>query len=575
LVSVTLLPALASRLFKSGDDGAPKMRRLPVIDDFAAVFARGAAQATALLVRKKALGGAAVLGVAALAGIATVTLAPPLDYLPNGNRNLLIGRIIPPPGYNLATVEASAKKLEDAVRPLWNLPDRKEPAPEGAPLIERFFFVALRNIAIVGAVATEPGRVSELLPILSGPVRAEPGTFGGMSQRSIFGRGLGGSRAIDVDISGPELETLIPTAQRVFGLISQVLPRSEGTQYRPQPGLNFGQPEVRLTPDRLRLADVGVSASDFGRTIDAFNDGLRVSEITVDGQRIDLMLTGDGFGVGRTQDVGALPVVTAQGEILPASLLAEIDVTFGPVSIRRIDGSRTITLTVTPAGQYPLEEAVQKIEEALAPLRAEGLPPGVTLRLAGAVDELQTAWNAMVWDLLLAVVIVYLVMAVLFESFAYPLVVLVTVPLAAMGGIVGLGVLNLFVDQKLDMLTLLGFVILIGIVVNNAILLVDQSLAHMRRGGLAPDDAIRAAARDRLRPIFMSTLTSVFGMAPLVLFPGAGAELYRGLGSVVVGGLAFSAVLTLAATPPLTSIAAALVERKRESRVQVPKLLNQ
>jgi HAE1 family hydrophobic/amphiphilic exporter-1 len=115
-------------------------------------------------------------------------------------------------------------------------------------------------------------------------------------------------------------------------------------------------------------------------------------------------------------------------------------------------------------------------------------------------------------------------------------------------------VLNLFSYQPLDMLTLLGFVILIGIVVNNAILLVHQTLLHLREDGMSPVDAISEATRNRLRPIFMSTLTSVFGMMPLVLFPGAGSELYRGLGSVVIGGLSLSALLTLLLIPPLMSL---------------------
>jgi HAE1 family hydrophobic/amphiphilic exporter-1 len=152
------------------------------------------------------------------------------------------------------------------------------------------------------------------------------------------------------------------------------------------------------------------------------------------------------------------------------------------------------------------------------------------------------------------VVIVYLVMAVLFESFVFPLVILISVPLAAAGGVAGLAILNLTTYQPLDMLTLLGFVILVGIVVNNAILLVHQTLYLVRDEQLAPVDAIVEATRNRLRPIFMSTLTSVFGMLPLVLFPGAGSELYRGLGSVVVGGLALSAVLTLLLIPPMLGV---------------------
>jgi HAE1 family hydrophobic/amphiphilic exporter-1 len=160
----------------------------------------------------------------------------------------------------------------------------------------------------------------------------------------------------------------------------------------------------------------------------------------------------------------------------------------------------------------------------------------------------------MVLDLGLAVVIVYLVMAVLFESFVFPLIILVSVPVAAAGGVGGLAVLNLFRYQPLDMLTLLGFVILIGIVVNNAILLVHQTLFHIREDGMTAIEAILEATQNRLRPIFMSTLTSVFGMLPLVLFPGAGSELYRGLGSVVIGGLALSALLTLLLIPPLMSL---------------------
>ena len=185
----------------------------------------------------------------------------------------------------------------------------------------------------------------------------------------------------------------------------------------------------------------------------------------------------------------------------------------------------------------------------------------------------------MVLDLLVALIIVYLVMAILFESFIYPLIILLAVPVAAAGGVAGLATLNLYVHQPLDMLTLLGFVILVGIVVNNAILLVHQSLHHFRVDNLEPSQAILTATRNRIRPIFMSTFTSVCGMLPLVLFPGAGSELYRGLGSVVVGGLSTSALLTLFMVPPLTAILVIPVEsrkrRKQEKlREQAPSPVN-
>ena len=127
----------------------------------------------------------------------------------------------------------------------------------------------------------------------------------------------------------------------------------------------------------------------------------------------------------------------------------------------------------------------------------------------------------------------------------------------------GLSILNIFVDQSLDMLTMMGFIILIGIVVNNAILLVHQTLYHIRIENMPAGEAIQEATRNRVRPIFMSTLTSIFGMLPLVLFPGAGSELYRGLGSVVLGGLSLSAILTLALVPPIMSFSVGLLERQK------------
>ena len=146
-------------------------------------------------------------------------------------------------------------------------------------------------------------------------------------------------------------------------------------------------------------------------------------------------------------------------------------------------------------------------------------------------------------------------MSALFETFFYPLVIMFSVPMAAAGGFLGLWLVNRFLsNQPLDILTMLGFVILVGIVVNNAILVVHQSLNFIRKQGMNPNEAIKEAVRIRIRPIYMSTTTSICGMIPLVFFPGAGSELYRGLGSVVIGGLALSTIFTLFLIPALFSL---------------------
>jgi len=248
---------------------------------------------------------------------------------------------------------------------------------------------------------------------------------------------------------------------------------------------------------------------------------------------------------------------------VPVSSLADVQLTAGPTQIRHLERERAVTLQIRPAPDLPLEVAIERVRtEVIDVIRAEGLPANINFSVTGSADQLTETWNALVVDLVLSILIVYLIMAVLFGSFLYPLVIMLSVPLATFGGVAGLGILNLFTFQALDMLTLLGFIILVGIVVNNAILLVHQSLYGVRTLHLAIPDAILEATRNRVRPIFMSTLTSVFGMLPLVLFPGAGSELYRGLGSVVVGGLALSAVLTLAIIPPMMALTMPLFEGK-------------
>jgi HAE1 family hydrophobic/amphiphilic exporter-1 len=392
-----------------------------------------------------------------------------------------------------------------------------------------------------------------------------------MFQPSLFGRSIGGGRSIDIDISGADLKVLFDVAQGAFDRIQQVMPFSEGHRTRPRPGLEFGAPEVRVVPDRTRLADNGLTARDLGQTVDAFNDGLRVAEINFGGKRIDLTLAGIAPAREQTQGIGALPVVTRDGRIVPVESLAEVIVTSGPTEIRRVERARTVTLQVSPARTMPLQEAIDIINEhVVGPMVSSGLPEGVRFNLSGSADKLSQTMDELSIDLLLALVIVFLVMAVLFESFIYPFIIMLAVPVAAAGGLAGLALLNLYVIQPLDMLTMLGFVILIGIVVNNAILLVHQTLHNIRKEGMTPEIAITEATRNRIRPIFSSTLTSVFGMLPLVVFPGAGSELYRGLGSVVVGGLALSAILTMAIVPPMMSITVSWVENRRPDRGSKP-----
>ena len=562
IVSVTVIPALAKRLLVGQVRAPGTGPGVPVFDQIGRGFRTGVVSLTRRVVSSQT---SAISLVSVLtAGTIGLTwwLLPPLEYLPEGNRNLVISMIQPPAGYNLKTMTEMANRVENEVLPRIAKDGKMIAAPEEDPLLKYFFFVVWRQQVFLGGRGTDPSRAKDLIPILESPVSKEPSTFVYSWQPSIFGRGVGGSRSVDMDISGVHLQDIFEAAQRAGAKIGARLPRAEGTSFRPRPSLQLGEPEIRIAPDRIRLADAGLNARDLAITVDAFNDGVRIAEVTEGGEQIDLMLMGPEDQIDTTQGIASLPVVTRSGTILPVSSLANVEVTAGPTEIRHVDNARTVTLQIRPAPRLALGEALDILQaDVIDKLLEEGLPPGVRIRLSGTADKLVATAAEMKWDLLIALAIVYLVMAVLFESFIYPLIIVMSVPLATAGGVIGLNILNLFHFQALDMLTLLGFVILIGIVVNNAILLVHQTLYHIRSEGYSHADAIVEATRNRIRPIFMSTLTSVGGMLPLVVFPGAGSEIYRGLGSVVVGGLSLSAVLTLAIIPPLLSVFAGVLEK--------------
>lgn len=571
IVSISVIPALSNRLLREtggASDNAPHKPgfKLPVIDWLASSFAKLVTGFVNGIVKYRFRAFLVTAFVTIVASYGSYVLLPKLEYLPEGNRNLLFGIMIPPPGYNLETTTRIAQDIESEVRHLWASETGPESEPGGPPKIERFFYVATRARTFLGAVSVEPERIAELKPPLRAPVFREPGTFGFISQPSVFGRGIGGGRKIDLDVSGPNLETILQVSNQAFGKIVGLFPRSDGHEWRPKPGLEMGAPEVRVVPQRTRLSDSGVSTVELAQSIDAFNDGLRATQSTVEGRLMDVVLKGNS-GVNQTQDIGTLPLVTPGGQVVPISSVADIELTAGPTEIRHRERFRTITLEIRPSQSLPLESAIELIQtEIVDKLSQEGLPDGIKMRISGTADKLMETSNAMAINLALSIVIVFLVMAVLFESFVYPLIIMLSVPVAAVGGIAGLAILNLYTYQALDMLTMLGFVILIGIVVNNAILLIHQTLHHIRLDSMEAGEAIRLATQNRIRPIFMSTLTSVFGMLPLVLFPGAGSELYRGLGSVVVGGLSLSAVITLLIVPPMMSLLVVPLENKRRRK---------
>ncbi len=553
IVAVTVIPSLAAKiLVKPKEVGKYNIRNLFGLASAMSSLTDGIANFVYWLcggVFRRLL---VVVGLTGISIYLSWQLMPKTEYLPQGNRNLLFGMLQPPPGYNIDEVSNMRNVFIKELGQLWQgTPEQLHAEPGGG--VDRWFFIALSNQAFYGIRAKEPTRVRELLPEFTRVSRMFPGTIGFIQQSSLFQSGRAPGRSIDIELSGPTLEGLVERGGQVFGTVRSLMPDA---QVQPIPSLDLGDPEMRVITDRRRAAEVGVSNRELGFTVSALIDGAKASDYPYESREIDLKVMSPRSYADRTHLIEQMPVATPGGKLVTVGSLAKVEMTTGPAQINHVERRRSIVVRVLPPDNMPLEQAMDTItNDVLGPMRADGRLGGeFQARLAGTADKLALMLQTLKWNFLLALAITYLLMAALFESFLYPFVIMFSVPLAALGGFLGLALLNQFTFQALDILTMLGFIILIGTVVNNAILVVHQALNHIRDEGLAEREAIRESTRTRIRPIFMSVTTSVFGMLPLVLFPGAGSELYRGLGSVVVGGLVVSTVFTLFLVPALFSL---------------------
>ncbi|MEM7304235.1 MAG: efflux RND transporter permease subunit [Pseudomonadota bacterium] len=463
----------------------------------------------------------------------SVMFFPERDFLPVGNRNLVFGNILPPPGVNIDYIREEMGEV---------IIDRLEPYLKGEkqPKIKHYFFVANAGSIFIGGRAEDPKKVNQLVKVLNQVVSGFPGTIAFATKASLFS-GFGANREIEVNLQGRNIDDLIESGLIGFLAISKELP---GASIRPRPGLELAEPELQFSPRDDRLREAGWSRETLGQVTRIIGDGLLVGEYFDGEERLDIMVRISDWTT--PEALAAIPLYTPNSGVLPFGELVDIIRTAGPNTIRRLDRRRTITLEVTPPESISLEQSLQIIQTKVAPLIEPILPLDGEIRYGGSADGLKTVLTNLSSSFVVALIILFLLMAALFRSFTDSFLVILVLPLATVGGVIALRILGL----NADLLTMIGFIILLGIVVNNAILLVYQA-RNSERSGMNRTDAVIESVRTRIRPILMSTATTVFGMLPLVVFTGAGAELYRGLGAVIVGGMIVSTVFTLLLIPSL------------------------
>ncbi|MDI3522745.1 MAG: hydrophobic/amphiphilic exporter (mainly bacteria), family [Bacillota bacterium] len=363
-----------------------------------------------------------------------------------------------------------------------------------------------------------------------------PGAEIRVSVSDVMSMGGGGvSQAISLSIRGDDLNVLRGLAAKAEALVAEV----PGTR-EVQTSFSEGRPEVQVRLNRAKAASLGLSAAQVAQTVSTAVQGQVATEYRVGGKEKDIRVQLAEESANSLAALRSLLISTPTGLTVPLADVADIVIARGPVTIDREDQARVVTVSCDVFGR-PLGGVSQDIRRQLAGLK---LPPGYTITFGGQNKEMTDAFAGLSLALGLAVILVYMVMAAQFESLLHPFTIMFSMPLALIGVVLAL----LITRKAVSVPAFIGVIVLAGIVVNNAIVLVDYINA-LRARGLGMREAILTAGPVRLRPILMTTLTTVLGLIPLALGLGEGGEMQAPLAITVIGGLSMSTLLTLVVVP--------------------------
>jgi HAE1 family hydrophobic/amphiphilic exporter-1 len=550
LVALTLIPVLASRFLST----RPAAEARP-LSRFQRSVAALEVQYVARLQQALAHRGRVFAAAAALLAAALVFWPLiPVELTPQMDNNEIDVELEMARGTSIAVANQYLRELETIVRDIVPSDDVQSMAIEirgdGDAEIE---------IRLVGAAerSVDPSQLADRLRTASegripgAEVRVDAGS-GLWVLRRLFSAG-GTAEAVEVQLRGHELDTAYQLAgdierrmRQVAGVVEVRLQEREG---RPEQNLRF---------ERARIANMGLAVDDVARTVQTSLGGSRAGYFREGGEQFPIVVRLRPEDRLTSHDLDGISVRTPEGQMIPVSAVVSREKSRGPTQIQHIDGQRVLFITADLEEGVALGDAVERIRQRLSGLQ---LPRGFSIVFGGAWEEQQQARRDFVIAILLALAMIYMVMAGQFERFLDPLVVMFSVPVALIGVIPAM----LLTGTTVNIQSVMGMVMLVGIVVNNAIVLVDYLNLKRREDGLDVIPAAIEAGRTRLRPILMTTSTTVLGLLPLALGWGEGADLQAALARVVIGGLLGSTVVTLFLIPALYVCAADWSARGRAS----------
>ena len=497
---------------------------------------------------------AIVLSSAALLLVGTLFLWPllPVELAPQTDADEIDVEMEMAQGTNIAVVNEYLHELERLVR-------------EAAPMDQvKHMTIEIRpgdaevELSLLGAdertmdsfdIADEIRRkVSGKIPGAEISVNAQSGLW---MLRRLFGSGGGG--AIELELRGYDLDSADGVAQQLKAVIERVPEIKDVRLSRRE-----GRPEQNLIIDREKIADLGLSVEEVARVIQTNVGGSRAGVYREGGEEFPIVVRLRPEDRLTTLDLASVSIRTDQGQVLPISSVVHTERRRSPTEIQRVDGQRVTYIRANLQSGAAMGDVIETLRKDV---RAVALPPGFSLLFGGEYEEQQEAQRDFMLAIIVAVILIYMVMAAQFERFLDPFIVMVAVPLAIIGVVPTL----LLTGTSLNVQSLMGIIMLTGIVVNNAIVLVDYVNLLRREEGMDISRAVVEAGRRRLRPILMTTCTTILGMLPLAIGAGAGGEIQAALARTVVGGLAVSTLVTLVVIPAAYTAAYGAIERLRGS----------
>lgn len=487
---------------------------------------------------------------------------PKTDYLPRGEQNFIIAYVTTAPGLSYNEKRYIVDQISQQIEPFVCRyerdalgQERKDTCvksldateQEEVPMIKNFYIGAGNSISFY-LIAHDPKQSGKLIKFAKQAIEQVPGVSGVVLRQQIFSGAS--SSSIDINVSGDNLEQIFAASAQIKLLLKE---RLGDINIRVVPGIGANNREINLYPNDFSLLENKLDVASFGNIVSVLLGGKSLGSVKINDSYVDLMLQSqeNKDRSDSPEDILYAPIYAPNGKIVMLGALSDVQSTLGVATIRHFEQKRNVLLILNPSGNIPLEEFIETIRaEIIAPMAQSY--PDLHITLNGNADKLSKLKTELMSGFVLAVVIVYLILCALYGSFFYPLLIITSVPLAITGGLMGLFLTSHFIaPQNLDVMTMLGFIILVGSVVNNAILIIYQAKINFERYAMAWRESVLDATKTRLSPIYMSMLTSVLALLPLVIFAGDGSEMYRGLGAVLIGGLFFSTIVSVFVIPAM------------------------